>query len=220
MKQWTMSIVVAACVIPFSLQAGMFGWMGKKDSGETTEALATNTVKRLHLKIADKAAEKELLQMTEVKRILFQERQVLLLVIEEKRRDLDNFDAAFTKSFGIRKDRNYRYDAKTMTIYEEVDKTGAATNAPGTAVETKLIKKLGSEPESRKFASLAAAKQLTQEDLIVLVRLVREKEAAMGRIDDAFKEKFSMSRDRNYWYDTSTMQLYEIVKLSSKGVVQ
>ena len=120
-KHWIISIVVSVWILPLSLHAGMFGWFGKKNGGESAETSATNTIKRLHLKISDKAAEKELLQMSEVKRTLFQERQVLLLLAEEKRRDLDNFDAAFAKSFGVMKDRNYRYDAKTMALYEVVN---------------------------------------------------------------------------------------------------
>ena len=212
--------VVVALMVPVSLQAGMFGWLGKKDGDVNPEGPSTNGIKRLHLTLADKTAEKELLQLNDVKRILLQERQVLLLIIGEKQRDLTNFDEAFNKNFGIKKDRNYRYDAKSMTIFEETDKGGATTNTPGRAVEPKLFKKLETEAESRKFASLAAAKQITQDDLVVLLRLTREKEAASERVDNALKEKFSMSRDRNYWYDNKTLRLYEIVKASPKGAIQ
>lgn len=217
MKRIPVSLVLAACIIPLSLQAGLFGWMGKKEGGEPPAAVSTNAVKRLHLTLTDKAAEKELLQLTDVKRLLFQEKQVLLLLVDEKKRDLTNLDAELSTSFGVKQDRNYRYDAKEMAIYEAGERTGAGTNAP--AAEPRLIKKLASA-ESGKFASLATAKQFTQEDLAVLVRLVREKEAALARIENAFNEKFSMSRDRNYWYDPTTMQLFELVNASRKGVVQ
>jgi hypothetical protein len=219
-KQGLMCWVVSFCIVPLSLYAGLFGWMGKQDSVEPSEAVSTNAVKRLHLTISDKAAEKELLQLTGVKRILFQERQVLMMVQDEKRRDLGNYEAEFEKSFGILRDRNYRYDPKTMTILEEVRKASTVTNAPGVVTESRVVKKLESESDSRKFASLVAAKQITQEDLVVLSRLAREKEAALVRVENSFKEKFSMSRDRNYWYDPTTMRLYEIVKPSSKGVIQ
>jgi hypothetical protein len=219
MKKIVLSLVIAICVAPLSLHAGLFGWMGKKDSGETPGALSTNTVKRLHLTVADKAAEKELLQLTGVKRVLSQELQALRIMTGEKRRDLMSFDSEFEKSFGIRRDRNYRYDAKTMTIYEE-EKALSATNTPPVAGEPKLLKKLDSEADSRKFASLAAGKQIVQDDLVVLMRLGREKDAAMARVESALKEKFSMSRDRNYWYDAKTMRLYEFVDSSSKGDVR
>ena len=215
-----LGVLTAGLLLPPSLQAGPFGWFGKKDSGETPGAASTNTVKRLHLALTDKTAEKELLQLTEVKRILFQEKQVLLLLVDEKKRDLANLDAEFTRSFGIRKDRNYHYDAKTLTIYEDLQGAAATTNTPGAAPESRLVKTLTSEQDSRKFASLAAVKQLTQEDLTVLARLAREKEAALARIENVFKNKFSMSRDRNYWYDPKTMQLFELVNSSPKGAVQ
>jgi hypothetical protein len=219
-KQNLMCLALAFCVVPLSLHAGLFGWMGKKDSVESSESISTNSVKRLHLTISDKAAEKELLQLTGVKRILFQERQVLMMLQEEKRKDLGNYDAELAKSFGIIRDRNYRYDPKAMTIFEEIKKDSSATNAPGVETESRVVKKLESESDSRKFASLAAAKQIAQEDLVVLARLTREKDTALARVENSFKEKFSMSRDRNYWYDPTTMRLYEIVKSSSKGVIQ
>ncbi|MEI8139700.1 MAG: hypothetical protein WCI03_07525 [bacterium] len=220
MKRTLISLVVMVCLVPLSLRAGLFGWLGKKDGIETPEAVSTNTVKRLHLTLADKAAEKELLQLTAAKRIVFQERKVLMLLIDEKQEDLENLDAELTKTFGIRRDRNYRYDAKAMTIYEETRKAGMVTNATGTVSEPTLIKQLVSESESRKFASLAAAKQITGEDLMVLARLAREKEVASERVENVMKEKFSMSRDRNYWYENATMRLYELVGPSPKGVVQ
>ena len=219
-KNGLMFLALAVCMAPLSLHAGLFGWMEKKDSVEPSEAVSTNAVKRLHLTISDKAAEKELLQLTGVKRILFQELQVLMMLQDEKRRDLGNYDAELEKSFGIIRGRNYRYDPKAMTILEEVKKDSAATNAPGAETESRVLKKLESESDSRKFASLAAAKQIAQEDLVVLARLTREKDTALARVENSFKEKFSMSRDRNYWYDPKTMRLYEIVKSSSKGVIQ
>jgi hypothetical protein len=219
-KNGLMFLALAVCIAPLSLHAGLFGWMEKKDTVEPSEAVSTNAVKRLHLTISDKAAEKELLQLTGVKRILFQERQVLMILQEEKRKDLGNYDAELAKSFGIIRDRNYRYDPKAMTIIEELKKNSTATNAPEAITESRVVKKLESESDSRKFASLAVAKQIAQEDLVVLARLAREKEAALARVDNSFKEKFSMSRDRNYWYDSTTMRLYEIVKPSSKGVIQ
>jgi hypothetical protein len=213
-------LMVAVLMVPLSMQAGMFQWFDKKGSEELPEPAPTNAVKRLHLTVTDKAAEKELLQLTGVKRLLIQERQVLMLILDEKKRDLANFDAEFLKSFGIERDRNYRYDPKTMTIFEGTDKDNAGTNKAGVAVEPKPVKKLESEAESRKFASLAAAKQITQEDLVVVARLAKEKETAVGRVEKTLMEKYSMSRDRNYWYDPKAMKLYELVNSSSKGVVQ
>lgn len=220
MKKTTMSLVVAVCMVPLALQAGMFGWFGNNEKAESPETAATNTVKRLHLTLTDKDAEKELIQLTAARRVVMQERQVLLMLIDEKKRDLSNFESAFSKTFGIRRDRNYRYDAKTKSIYELEEKSGSDTNAPGPASEPKLVKKLESESDTRQFASLAAAKQLAQEDLLVLARLVREKEGTSEHLDEALKDKFSMSRDRNYWYDPTSRKLFELVNPSRKGMIE
>lgn len=214
-KQIVAGLVAACLMVPLSGKAGISDWFGKKEPTTVPAPLGTNGVKRLHLAISDKDAEKELLQLFAVKRILAEERQVILLLIDEKRRDLDTLDRDLSKAFGIQRDHRYQYDAKTQTITEVMEPSTNATKAA-----TGLRKTLKSEQEARQFASMAAAKQTTFEDLTVLSRLVREKEVAQGRVDGALKDKFSMSRDRNYWYDPKAMRLYEVITPSSKGTVQ
>jgi hypothetical protein len=220
MKQMTLIVMTAVLLVPLTLHAGLFGWLGNKEGGEPSEALASNVVKRLHLDLFDKTAEKELLQYIGAKRILFEERRVLTMLLDEKRRDITNLEGELEKTFGMKRDRNYRYDAKSMAIYELSDKNPGTTNAPAPASGERVVKKLDSESDSRKFASLAAAKQVTHEDIIVLNRLAREKMTALARVENSLMEKFSMSRDRNYWYDPKTMRLYELVNASPKGAVQ
>lgn len=210
-RTMVVSAGLMAGILPGTARAGWFDFLGK-DKGEPE--VSTNVVKRFHLAIADKTAEKELLQITGVKHILLQEKQVLMLLVDEKRKALSDLDGELTKVFGIKPDKNYRYDAKTLTLAEVPDKTASA------AKDSPWKKKLDSESESRKFAALASAKQVTQEDLVVLLRLVREKENSIGRVETLLRDKFSMSRDRNYWYDAKAMRLYEIVPSSKKGAVQ
>ena len=214
MNRMIAGLCIASLLAPLSGTAGIRDWFGSKETASASEPGGTNAVKRLHLAISDKDAEKELLQLFGVKRILAGERQVILLLVDEKRRDLENLDRELSKTFGIQRDHRYQYDAKTMTITEFPDQS---TNATKTA--TNLPKTLKSEKEARQFASLAAAKQTTFEDLTVLSRLAQEKEVALGRVDNSLKGKFSMSRDRNYWYDPKSMRLYEVIAPSSKGAV-
>ena len=195
---------LTAGIFPVSAWAGWFDF-GGKNKGESEPS--SNAVKRLHLAIADKAAEKDLLQTTGAKHVLVQEKQVLMLALVD-------VDAELAKAFGIKPDKNYRYDATAMTLSEVPDTAAAGAKAP------QWKQKLDSESDAKKFAALAAAKQATQEDLMVLIRLVREKEAAVGRVEALLRDKFSMSRDRNYWYDPKAMRLYEIVPPSRNGTVQ
>lgn len=219
-KQSMLKFVMVMLVIPLSLQAGMLGWFGKKDAAEAPDTAPANRVKRLHMTLTDEEAGKELLQLITVKRVLRQERQVLMMLLEEKHRDLANIDNQLSKTFGIRTDRNYRYDAKSMTLFEEGDKPAPVGTAPASVHEPKVVKKMASEADSKRFATLAAAKQIAQEDLTVLARLERAKGLELERVDKALKEKYSMSRDRNYWYDIKTKQLFELVDPASKGAVQ
>jgi hypothetical protein len=215
-----LSLTTAVLFIPFTLQAGIFGWLNKKDSGESSGAPESNVVKRLHLTLSDQSVEKELLQLTAAKRILLDERRVLAMLLEEKRRSVATFEGEFEKNYGMKRDRNYRYDAQSMTIYELSEKSISITNTQAVTSGERVVKKIGSESDSRKFASLAAAKQVTHEDIIVLTRLIREKMTALARVESILKEKFSLSRDRDYWYDGKAMRLYELVNSSPKGEIQ
>lgn len=215
MKRMIAGLFIASLMTPLAGEAGLRDWFGSKEPASASNPVGTNTVKRLHLAISDKDAEKDLLQLFAVKRILAEERHVILLLVDEKRRDLDNLDRELLKTFGIQRDHRYQYDAKSMTITEFMDQSTNAAKTAKTPPRT-----LKSEKEARQFASLAAAKQTTFEDLTVLSRLAREKEVALNRVDTSLKDKFSMSRDRNYWYDPKTMRLYEVIAPSSKGTVQ
>jgi hypothetical protein len=183
-------LVLCAVMIALLAGSGRAGWFGWGDDGST---------KRLHRELSDKAAGQELSQLLGMKQILTKERQVLLVLTEEKKQELVDVDAEITRSFGLRPDRNYRYDEKARTIFEEAGK------------ERHVVKKLGSLSESIKFASLAGAKQRVQDDLMVLTRMAKEKEQAVSRINGVLQTKFAMSRDRNYWYDAKTMKIYEVI---------
>jgi hypothetical protein len=54
----------------------------------------------------------------------------------------------------------------------------------------------------------------------VFARVLREKQMELGRVEKGLKDKFSMSRDRHYWYDAATMRLYELVAPARQGAVK
>ena len=200
---------------PFS--QGMAGWFGGSDvksAALPSASSPSNTVKRLHLKVKDEEAEKELLQLVAAKRVVTSEKTVLLLLLDEKKGNLTTVEGEMGKTFGVRHDRNYTFDAKAGTLSEEPDKTAAPL------AKAMVIKTLASDAEVREFASLASVKQTLQEDLTVLARIVQEKNVAMGRISESMRTKFSMSRDMNYWYDPKEKSLYEVITPSTKGDVQ
>lgn len=212
--------------LPLAAQAWPFFGGDKKES-ETVST--TNATKRYHLLVPDKAAEKELLQLFNVKRVVAAQLQVLTLLTEEKRREMRKFDDDLARNFSVNDKGSYRFDPKTLTIYEQAPKVSAdATNAAAlgsgmdssVAMEQRVHMKLKDEAQARQFATLAAAKRITAEELAVFDRVSREKQVEMDRLDRTLKEKFSVSRDRNYWYDTKTMRLYEILDAPKRGALQ
>lgn len=216
-----------AFFLPGTTQAWPFFGGDKK---EAEEGPATNATKRYHLLIPDKAAEKELLQLFNAKRVVAAQLQALTLLIEEKRQETKRFDGQLAKAFSVSETGNYRYDPKTRTIYEQVPKDGgvSATNAAGSAAgmettvvfEQRVHMQLKDDEQVRQFAGLAAGKRVTQEEIQVFNRVSREKQVEMDQLDKLLKDKFSVSRDRNYWYDVKTMRLYEIVDAPKRGALQ
>ncbi len=200
------------------------------DRKEAEEAPATNSTKRYHLLIPDKSSEKELIQLFNAKRVVSMELQTLSLLTEEKRQEIRKFDGDLFKAFSVSESGNYRFDPKTRTIYEQVPKGEGAgsTNTPaaGGRIETTVVfeqrvhMQLKDDAQVQQFAALAAGKRVTQEEVQVFNRVSREKQVEMDQIDKSLKEKFSVSRDRNYWYDTKTMRLYEIVDAPKRGALQ
>jgi hypothetical protein len=208
-------------------------WGDDKKPEGAPDAPSTNLTKRYHLLVPDKAAEKELLQMFAAKRAITDELRVLSMLSEEKRREMAKFDGELMKTFGVNEKGSYRFDPKTRTIYEQVPKAGGTTttntadsaNAEGglettMVFEQKVHKELKDDAMVKQFASLAAGKRITAEELQVFNRVLREKQVEMDRLDKTLKDKYSVSRDRDYWYDTKTMRLYEIVTPPRRGAMR
>lgn len=211
---WIRAAVMTLLLVPSVGHAGWFGGSEAKNAAPPSASSPSNAVKRLHLKIKDAEAEKELLQLVAAKRIVMQERTVLLLLLDEKKANLVTVEGEMGKTFGVQRDKNYLFDAKARTLSEEPDKTAAGR------AKAKVVKTLKDDAEARQFASLASIKQTLQEDLTVLARIVQEKDVALGRINESMNKKFSMSRDMNYWYDPGAKSLYEVVNPSTKGDIQ
>ena len=226
-------VVFGVVMMPLIGQAWPFSGDDKKSS-EEPDAATTNVTKRYHLLVPDKASEKELMQLFSAKRGIGEELRVLSMLGEEKRREMAKFDGELTKVFGVTEKGNYRYDPKTKTIYEQVPKAGGATttttatNATGAAsaessMETTMVfeqrvhMQLKDDAQTKQFAGLAAGKRMTAEELQIFSRVLREKQVEMDRLDKTLKDKYSVSRDRSYWYDTKTMRLYEIVTPPRRG---
>ena len=228
MKQYWLLVLSGLVMLPMIGQASWFGGGNKKE--EASEASPTNVTKRYHLLIPNKASEKELLQLFSVKRALSDELRVLSMLTEEKRREAAKFDAELQKTFGVSDKGNYRFDPKTRTLYEQVQKEGGVTTTnvataagAGGTLETTMVfeqrvhMQLKDDTQVKQFASLAAGKRITMEELQVFGRVTREKQVEMDRLDEVLKDKYSVSRDRNYWYDNKTLRLYELVMPPRRG---
>jgi hypothetical protein len=221
-------VLLGLVMLPLVGQA--WPWSDEEKTNEQPDP-ATNVTRRYHLLVPDKASEKELMQLFSAKRVLGEELRVLGMLTEEKRREMAKFDNELRKTFGVTDKGNYRFDPKTKTIYEQVPKAGGTSTTTNTtdaanpegALETTMVfeqrvhMQLKDDAQVKLFAGMAAGKRLTVEELQVFNRVLKEKQVEMDRLDKTLKDKYSVSRDRNYWYDTKTMRLYEIVTPPRRG---
>jgi hypothetical protein len=220
-------IVVAGFgLLALPARAGLFG------SKEKETPSPTNVTRRYHLRIPDKATEKELLQQFSRKAIVVDEIQALRQMIEEKRMELSLVDKQFSDQFAMKSDSNYHYDPATKTVYLLVPKPGSpaavraagGTNAaPSMAVdsitnyEQRVHVELKTDDQVKIFTQLAIQKRYVGDAMKMLALLYREKQAQLDRVDKTLGDKFSLSRDRQYEYDQKSMRLYEIVRVPQKG---
>lgn len=218
MRTFRALLVMAVAAVFLAGMTARASWFGRKskESGAATSGEAT---RRYHLHVPDKATEQELLRLFSWKRTVAAQLLVLQQLANEKQQELASFTKGLEDKFSIGADRNYRFETKTRTIYELVPKAGAATGQVDTAepYDQKVHQELKSEDQVRQYVQLAAGRKLAIEEMRVFQAVLVEKQAELNRVDQALGEKFSISRDRNYEYDSKTMRLYEIVAPEKKS---
>lgn len=186
---------------------------GRKEA-EPREGKAT---RRYHLHIPDARTEKELFELFQWKNTVTTQVRVMGELIGEKAKELAVFNKGLQDGFAVKPDRNYRYDAQARTLFEIVSqRAGAGGEAAAGAgaksgVEQRRHMVLTNDVQVRAFAQLTASKQIAEEEIRVFELVLREKQAELANVDKLLAEKFSISRDRSYQYDTKTMRLYEII---------
>jgi hypothetical protein len=208
-------LLAAALLVPSPGRAFLFG---SKDKETEKGAAPGGVTTRYHLKIPDKATERELLNLFQWKNTVAAQIQVLRQLGEEKLKEEAQVERQLLGQFSIKPNINYTYDAATKTIYElvptevgaSVTKKDAAAKSQG-AYEKRKHLELQRDEQVKLYAQLAAGKQLVTEELRVFQFVLQEKQAELERVNAQLNDKFSISRDRQYDYDSKTMRLYEII---------
>ena len=194
------------------------GWFGGEEKNESKPPVSS-TNRRYVLKIPDKATERQLVRLIRLKQILQEEQRVLSLLSEEKNAQIKKLQAGLHNAFSMDPAINYQYDPKTKTIYELIPSGSARTSnpplpgastVPPAGFDRKLHLQLVSDAQVRQFLQLTTGKQLVEEELKTFSAVVLEKQAEMERVSSLLSEKFSISKDKNYEYEPTTMRLHEV----------
>ncbi|MEI6970038.1 MAG: hypothetical protein WCL44_00855 [bacterium] len=191
-------------------------------STNTVNRTTNSVLSRVHTRI-EKDSEQEFLNLVNGRRNAMEEVRVIKRLIREKQTAIDKTYAALAADYAISRDRNYRYDDKTRTI---TDITGEQQTTNGTAkartrAESDDRKRvhmvLNSKEKAARFVNLSSSKQLDSIVLQALTVLDREKTGDMTRYNNELLDKFGMSRDRSYEYDSKTGTLYELIPVPVSG---
>jgi diacylglycerol kinase family enzyme len=93
---------------------------GNVDVASGAAATSPKPEERVVAKLTDKAEGDKFVRTAAARRLTTDELQYLHLLIREKQMEFASIERQLTSSFSISKDRNYRYDADGMTLYEQL----------------------------------------------------------------------------------------------------
>jgi hypothetical protein len=194
------------------------GWFDGGNKGGSKPGAAPET-RRYVLKIPNKAAEQDLIRLIGINQNILEETRVLSRLTEEKKSQLQQFLKGLLGAFSMKPATNYQFDPKTRTIYELIPSASAATSnqpppgattVPPAGFNRRLHLQLTTEQQVQQFLRLTTGRKLVQDEMQVFASVIREKQQELDGVVGLLNEKFSISRDKNYEYEPSTMRLYEV----------
>lgn len=110
-----------------------------------------------------------------------------------------------------RKDR--KKEAETPTS----ESAGLAVAAPPASTTRRPHLVIRGDDAERSLVKLATARQLREEELRVIQRLLNEKEAELEHLNALLQTQFDIAADRNYQFDKEENAIFELVPLGENG---
>lgn len=91
--------------------------LGKAETS-ATDSSSTNDQGRVHMVLEDKAKAERFIQLTTAKQICSSMIKMLVMLDQEKEKELASQNNALLTRFKVSKDRSYEYDARNRALYE------------------------------------------------------------------------------------------------------
>ena len=91
--------------------------------------------------------------------------------------------------------------------------SGVATDAAAAATKTqdkKALYRLKDEETVQALVKLATGRQLREQELAVVARLISEKQLELTGFNEKLKQEFGISDEGNYHYDNESRTIYEL----------
>lgn len=184
---------------------------------------AADFVKRTHLHIDNQQAEADFVRLVRGKNGVLEDVAALDRLTKEKHVEIAEYVKGLLEEFSIQPDRQYHYDRRTMTIYDlfptstnvTAEQEAQAKVTPGVGATIPSPRKvhmvLPDKNKAADFVRLMSSKRLAAQQVEILDTLLREKGMELAAYDGMLLEKFSISRDRKYQYDSQSKTLFELI---------
>jgi hypothetical protein len=176
-------------------------------AAQPTDEVVNGVHRRAHLRFKDAATVDAFLKIVAKKQSVLEDVRVIGKLFQEKNAQQQQFTASLQEQFAVKPDKNYQYDADTLTLHEVVKPATA-----NEAAKTQLHMKLKDAAMAQSFIRLATAKRLSAEQMANLQLMYREKQIEVAEYDRQLAESYAIVKDRNYQYDAASGVLYEMIK--------
>lgn len=167
---------------------------------------------KLHRAFKDRGAADRFVELLGVKQATLTQIEVLQSLIREKQEELRRFNEGLTQKFGIDATGDYEFSAESGAILQLRVVTNAAKGASAAtnAIEKKLVRKLDKKADIGDFVRVAAARNMTREEIAAFTMVVAEKNLELQQCDKKLLDDYGISNKSAYQYVAGDMAVYEL----------
>jgi len=162
-------------------------------------------------KFKDRAEADKFVELLGVKQATLTQIEVLQSLVREKQEELRRFNARLSKQFGIDAEGNYEFNAENGAIMQVTILTNAPKGRTTTnEVEKKLVRRLDKKEDRGDFVRMAAARNVTREEIAAFTMVVAEKNLELQQCDKRLLAEYGISNKSAYQYVAGDMTVYEL----------
>ena len=172
------------------------------------EAPAQAAARISHLTFVDDAREAQFIKLAVARKRIRQDLSVLVRLVDEKKNEIQQFEAELESGFGVSAAKNYEFDQDSGQVFELAGNPEAAGST--NELTRTAVSKIGDADEQKKFVRLVASKNLSHQQFRMLSVIEEEKKIRLKLVEDELAKDFDIDPLKVYEYEESTKTVYEV----------